>query len=100
MEIYQFRQLIAIAEARSFRRAATRLGLTQPALSAGIRKLENELGVRLFDRASDGVKLTAYGKVVAARARQILETCTQVYGEIRAAVEASTAGPGEPDLPR
>lgn len=39
MEIYQFRQLIAIAEARSFRRAAFRLGLTQPALSVGIQKL-------------------------------------------------------------
>lgn len=71
MEIYQFRQLFAVAESRSFRRAATKLGLTQPALPAGIRKLK-ELGVRLFDRASDGVKLTAYGKVVAARARQVL----------------------------
>jgi DNA-binding transcriptional LysR family regulator len=97
MEIYQFRQLIAIAEARSFKRAAMRLGLTQPALSAGIRKLETELGVRLFDRASDGVKLTSYGKVVAARARQVLETCAQVYGDINLAVERSSH---EPEMPR
>lgn len=97
MEIYQFRQLVAIAEARSFRRAAMRLGLTQPALSIGIRKLERELGVRLFDRAPDGVRLTAYGKVVAARAMQVLETCTQMYGEIRAAIERSSQ---EPEMPR
>jgi len=100
MEIYQFRQLIAIAEARSFRRAANCLGLTQPALSAGIRKLERELGVRLFDRASDGVRLTEYGKVVATRARQVLEACAQVYGDIKAAVEVSAACSQGPELPR
>lgn len=100
MEIYQFRQLIAIAEARSFRTAAVRLGLTQPALSAGIGKLERELGVRLFDRCSDGVRLTTYGKVVAAHARQVLETCAQVCGDIKAALETSAACSREPELPR
>ncbi|MCX7308944.1 MAG: LysR family transcriptional regulator [Afipia sp.] len=50
MEIYQFRQLLAVAETSSFTKAADRLGVSQPALSAGISKLEDELGVILVHR--------------------------------------------------
>jgi DNA-binding transcriptional LysR family regulator len=48
IEIHQFRQLLAVAEAKSVTRAADRLGVSQPALSAGISKLEDDFGSYLF----------------------------------------------------
>jgi DNA-binding transcriptional LysR family regulator len=94
MEIYQFRQLLAVAETSSFTRAADRLGVSQPALSAGISKLEDELGVVLVHRDRRAVHLTHHGQRLAARARQVLEVCSTARAEMRAndSLETITLG--------
>jgi DNA-binding transcriptional LysR family regulator len=72
MEIRHLRYFVAIAEERSFTRAAERLWVAQPGLSTQIRRLEAELGVRLFDRHTRGVDLTDAGTLFLERARAAL----------------------------
>ena len=69
----QLRCIVALAEARHFRRAAEALGVTQPSLSAQVQNLEASLEVRLVDRARGGVSLTPVGREIAERARRILD---------------------------
>ncbi|HEY1997617.1 LysR family transcriptional regulator [Paraburkholderia sp.] len=64
--------LIALAEEGSFARAAGRVHLSQPALSRSIQALEDELGMKLFDRAARGVAMTAAGRLLVERARRVL----------------------------
>ena len=72
MELRHLRYFVAIAEERSFTRAAERLWVAQPGLSTQIRRLESELGVQLFDRHTRGVDLTDAGEVFLERARTAL----------------------------
>lgn len=100
MEIYQFRQLLAVAETGSFTRAADRIGVSQPALSAGISKLEEELGVVLVHRDRRAVRLTHHGQRLAARARQVMEVCSTARAEMRANNSCETITLGVlPSLP-
>src|ERR1700754_1881405 len=69
MELRHLRYFVAIAEERIFPRASERLWVAQPSLSAQIRRLEAELGVRLFERHTRGVDLTAAGELFLDRAR-------------------------------
>lgn len=68
---YLLRYFLAVAEIGNFSRAARRVSVTQPTLSAGIAKLERELGARLFDRDRQGVALTPAGSRFLVRARRI-----------------------------
>ena len=61
MNIQQMKYVIAVAGAASMREAATKLYVSQPALSASIRELEDELGILLFERSNKGIKLTEEG---------------------------------------
>src|SRR4051812_17569214 len=72
MDLKQLRYFLAVAEERSVTRAAARLHLTQPPLSAQLARLEHELGVRLLLRHRRGVDLTDAGLALAVRARRLL----------------------------
>src|SRR3954471_11044247 len=72
MELRHLRYFVAIAEERSFTRAAERLWVAQPGLSTQIRRLESELGVQLFRRHTRGVDLTDAGELLLERARTAL----------------------------
>ncbi|HEY2508320.1 MAG TPA: LysR substrate-binding domain-containing protein [Streptosporangiaceae bacterium] len=72
MELHQLEYLVAVAEERSFTKAADRLLVSQPGVSAQIRKLERELGQDLLDRSGRAVQPTAVGAAVLPYARAAL----------------------------
>ncbi|MER3405049.1 MAG: hypothetical protein C4289_07695 [Chloroflexota bacterium] len=72
MELRHLRYFQAVAEERSFRRAAERLFISQPALSQQIRQLEEEVGVPLFDRIGKRVRPTAAGELLLGYAQRVL----------------------------
>lgn len=72
MEFRQLRTFLAIAETRSFTRAAERVHLTQAAVSAQIKALEEEVGVLLFSRVNRKVFLTEAGELLEGRARTLI----------------------------
>jgi DNA-binding transcriptional LysR family regulator len=78
MQLHQLEYLVAIAEERSVTRAAARLRIAQPGVSAQIRKLERELGHALLDRSGHHVELTAVGAEVANAARSALAAIADV----------------------
>lgn len=80
---------VAVAEARSFRRAAESLGVSTAAVSKAIRRLEESLGVRLFDRTSRTVALSPEGEALLGRAREALDL-------LRAGREAAAEGARRP----
>src|SRR5256885_15248413 len=88
MELRQLQFFVTLAEELNFRRAAERMHIAQPAFSEQIRRLECELGARLFDRTSHYVRLTAAGTLFLCEVRPAL---AQVD---RAAVVATRAGRG------
>jgi DNA-binding transcriptional LysR family regulator len=72
MDLRQLKYFIAVAEERSFSRAALRLHVSQPPLSTQLKALEDELGARLLDRSNRGVTLTAAGQVFFDEMRAVL----------------------------
>lgn len=80
MELYQLRSFATVAELGHLTRAAERLHVSQPALSAQIRALEETLGVTLFERGSSGMSLTAAGRQILPAAREVLAKVTALRG--------------------
>lgn len=72
MDITELEVLIAVAEEKSFSRAARTLNKTQPAVSQAIRRLESEIGETLFDRSSKEGVLTSAGEILLDYAKQML----------------------------
>ena len=70
MTILQLKYVIAIANSKSFREAASRLFVSQPALSSTIRELEEELNIQLFERTNKGIRLTDAGKEFLVYAKE------------------------------
>lgn len=87
MELRQLRQFVMVAETLNFRRAAERLCMAQPPLSVAIRKLEEELGVPLFERAPRGLRLTEAGQASLEVARRCLRDAQELASAARAAAE-------------
>ncbi|MFF2032074.1 LysR family transcriptional regulator [Arthrobacter sp. NPDC058192] len=85
MELQQFRYVVAVAEEGNFTRAAARCFVVQSALSHQVKRLEEELGVTLFNRTSRRVELTPAGTAFVAAARSTLHAAE------RAAVDAAAA---------
>jgi DNA-binding transcriptional LysR family regulator len=79
MELRHLRYFVAIAEERSFTRAAERLWVAQPGLSSQIRRLEAELGMTLFVRHTRGVDLTPAGAIFLERARAALAAADDAF---------------------
>src|SRR5262245_58089574 len=71
MELRHLRYFVAAAEDRSFGRAANRLNVSKPAVGQQIRQLEEELGVKLFNRLG-GTRLTTAGKALLVDAQRLL----------------------------
>lgn len=72
MELHELEYLVAVAEEASFTRAAGRVHVAQPGVSAQIRRLEREFGEELFDRSGRTVRLTEVGSAVLPYARAAL----------------------------
>ncbi|HYY26852.1 MAG TPA: LysR substrate-binding domain-containing protein [Chthoniobacterales bacterium] len=87
MELRHLRYFVTVAEELSFRRAAHRLHVSHPALSQRIHDLENELGVKLFERNSRRVEMTEIGRVFLGGARRALEAAKQAVTVAREAAK-------------
>ncbi|MFD4196862.1 LysR family transcriptional regulator [Amycolatopsis thermoflava] len=83
MELRHLRYFATIAEEQNFRRAATRLHVSQSPLSRQMKDLEEEMRVELFERDGRGIRLTAAGKVFAEKARSILADVDTAVEEAR-----------------
>lgn len=88
MDIRQIEAFLSIARLGSFRAAAHRLGLTQPAISARMNNLEAELGVRLLERSTGSVKVTAKGAELLGLGEELL-SCSQRICELAKGPAAS-----------
>jgi len=78
MTFTELRYLVAVANERSFGRAAQRCFVSQPALSVAIQKLEEELGARLFERGKNEVTVTPVGERIVEQAQKVLEEMARV----------------------
>jgi DNA-binding transcriptional LysR family regulator len=85
MELRHLRYFVTVAEEENVTRAAARLHVSQPPLSRQIRDLERELGVNLFDRSANGVRLTEAGATFLADARGVLERADEAVERVKAA---------------
>ncbi len=91
MELYQLRAFAAVADAGQLTRAAERLHVSQPALSAQIKALEEELDVRLFERTPNGMHATRAGRELLAHAERVLAAADALRRAARA-VKGEVAG--------
>ena len=72
------RTLVAVVDLRSFTKAAASLGVTQPAVSAQIKRLHYLLGKDVFDRSAQGISLTQHGEMIVSYARRLLSINDQI----------------------
>src|SRR2546428_9513582 len=93
MELRHLRYFVAVGEEQHYGRGAKRLRVAQPALSRQIQDLEEEIGFKLFDRLSRGVKVGAAGKVFLEDARRVLQ---QVVEATRRGTRGASGPSGKP----
>src|ERR1044072_4765886 len=83
LKLKDLRYLVAVADTRHFGRAAERSFVSQPTLSAQLKKLEEYLGVQLIERAPKRVQITAAGEEIVERAVRILEASEEIVEPAR-----------------
>jgi LysR family hydrogen peroxide-inducible transcriptional activator len=92
MNLRDLKYIVAVADTRHFGRAAQRCFVSQPTLSGQIRKLEDELGVAIFERTNRAVRVTPVGEEILQHARSILEQADFIE-QLSAAHQDPLAGP-------
>src|SRR3954451_21136167 len=85
--IRQLESLVAVADQRSFRKAAATLGISQPALSAQVQAAEDLLGIQVFERDRRSVLVTPAGEDIVGRARSALDAIDSVSDAARRRAE-------------
>ena len=83
MEMYQLRHLVAALEHRNLSRAAEALGVSQPAMTRSLGKLEAEVGAKLYQRVSGGIAATKYGALLGEHADAILRQERRAKADIK-----------------
>ena len=91
MNLQDLRYAVAVDDHRHFGRAAEACFVSQPTLSSQLRKLEDELGVALFERAPRNVMPTAVGRLILHHARGVLVEVDQIEALAKAAAEPGAA---------
>ena len=92
MNLRDLKYIIAVADTRHFGRAAERCFVSQPTLSGQIKKVEEELGIAIFERGHRSAEVTPVGKAIVARARQMLEQADAI-AQLARAHQDPLAGP-------
>ena len=92
MTLTELRYIVAVAQTRHFGRAAERCFISQPTLSVGIKKLEEELGVQLFERGATEISVTPVGTRVIEQAQRVLEEAQRIK-ELAAQGKDPLSGP-------
>src|SRR3979411_1788624 len=83
MTLTELKYVVALAQERHFGRAAQRSFVTQPTLSLALAKLEDELGMKLFERNKNEVLVTARGQAIVEQARKVLDEVGKLQGIAR-----------------
>jgi LysR family hydrogen peroxide-inducible transcriptional activator len=92
MNLRDLQYVIAVAETRHFGRAAERCFVSQPTLSGQIKKLEDELGITIFERTNRSVEVTPIGEEILTHARQMMEQA-DVIQQLAIAFQDPLSGP-------
>lgn len=92
MNLRDLKYIIAVAETHHFGKAAARCFVSQPTLSGQIKKVEDELGVSIFERTNRSVEITPVGQTILEHARQIMEQA-DVIEQVARANQDPLAGP-------
>lgn len=92
MTLTELKFIVSVARERNFRRAAEKCFVTQPALSLGIKKLEDELGLLIFERGRNEVAVTEVGEKIIEQANRVLEEAERIK-ELAAQGNDQLAGP-------
>ena len=90
MDISKLSTFLAVADAGSFGKATVKTGYSQAGISYAVSSLEEELGVQLFQRTSNGVKLTSYGKVLLPEIRKVVNSYNGMQSVLNAQKQNST----------
>jgi DNA-binding transcriptional LysR family regulator len=89
-ELRRLRYAVAVADELNFTRAAEKLGVSQQVLSEQVRRLEDELGLRIFDRTTRHVRVTSHGRTIVDEARAIVAAADALHDRARRLGAAQT----------
>ena len=99
MTLTELRYIVAVARERHFGRAAEACHVSQPTLSVAVKKLEEELGVSLFERNRGEITVTPVGEQVVAQAQRTLEAADAVALAARQGQDPCAWVPSSPSPP-